>query len=235
MPKPFRVIAAGLSLALCVTGCSNGTPDRPEPGGDAMMQRPMLFVSPAGKPYRNVGAATPPLAQWFTDADGNGDGALRYDELRDDFAAAFAEFDRDGDGDIQGPEVIYYEQEIFPEITASNLPGRRGARSGRAGGGQGRGPSGGRPDGASQRGSGRRAGSRGATQRAGGAARFGLLPVYHPIMQADTDIDRRVTRDEFQAAADLRFGLLDEDGDGAVTLDQLTAMLMERRTQLRRR
>jgi len=240
MSRKLMLVVGGMSLVLAVSACSSGRPDRPHFDEGQPPQRVMLFVSPAGKPYRNAQAATPPIAQWFSDADTDGDGRLRSNELRDDFAAAFAEFDRDGDGDIQGPEVIYYEQEIFPEITSGRAGrrggSRRGGRGDRAGGGGGSGQGGGR----GRRGGGPGGGSAGQGQPSGqsrpqtqgrirGAARFGLLPIHHPIMQADRDIDRRVTLEEFQNASDIRFGLLDTDGDGSVTLDQLVEMLPRRR------
>lgn len=241
MSTKVTMVVGGASLILAVTACSNGRSDRPGFDTEQTRSRPMIFVSPAGKPYRNTQAATPPIAQWFRVADTDGDGVLRYDELRNDFASTFDEFDRDGDGDIQGPEVIHYEQEIFPEISAAARGGDGGGRSRRAGAGRGRdqdrgrGGGGGRPSSAGQNRSGGQARHRDSTYRPGGAARFGLLPIHHPILQADTDIDRRVTHQEFQSASDLRFGLLDEDNDGAVTLDQLVQMMAQRRSERGRR
>ena len=38
---------------------------------------------------------------------------------------------------------------------------------------------------------------------------------------ADTDLDGRITKAEFMAAAERRFKLLDKRGDGKLTLDEL--------------
>ncbi|MBS0361325.1 MAG: hypothetical protein JSR98_08085 [Proteobacteria bacterium] len=53
------------------------------------------------------------------------------------------------------------------------------------------------------------------------AAYYGLLNEAEPIRAADTNVDGRVTKAEFLAAADRRFKLLDKRGDGKLTLDEL--------------
>ena len=54
-----------------------------------------------------------------------------------------------------------------------------------------------------------------------GAGRFGYLASPEPIVAADTNMDRGVTRAEFEQAADRRFKLLDANGDGAITRAEL--------------
>lgn len=53
------------------------------------------------------------------------------------------------------------------------------------------------------------------------AAPFGLLAEAEPVRAADTDLDGRVTKAEFLAAADRRFKALDKRHDGKLTLDEL--------------
>jgi hypothetical protein len=53
------------------------------------------------------------------------------------------------------------------------------------------------------------------------AARFGLLAEPEPVRAADTDLDGRVTKAEFLAAAERRFKILDKRKDGRLTLDEL--------------
>jgi hypothetical protein len=53
------------------------------------------------------------------------------------------------------------------------------------------------------------------------AAPFGLLAEPEPVRAADTDLDGRVTKAEFLAAADRRFKTLDKRHDGRLTLDEL--------------
>ena len=54
-------------------------------------------------------------------------------------------------------------------------------------------------------------------------ARFGLIPIRHPIMAADDDLNRGVSVAEFDHAATSRFNLLDEHHVGRLTLEQLEA------------
>jgi Ca2+-binding EF-hand superfamily protein len=54
-----------------------------------------------------------------------------------------------------------------------------------------------------------------------GAAAYTLLREAEPLMAADTDLDGRITKEEFLAAADRRFARLDKRGDGKLTLDEL--------------
>jgi len=178
-----------------------------------------LFVSPAGEVFRSSEGG-PPLQAWFTGADADRDGSLTYAEVRADFARVFALFDTDGDGEIEPDEVSRYETEIFPEI------GRFGVRGGGAGfspGARSFGPAG-------------RGGPRGGVMRRGpgwagmaGAGRFGLLPISHPIMDADADFNRGVTRAEFDAAAGRRFNQLNVSGSGRLTLEELVALRRGRR------
>jgi hypothetical protein len=57
-----------------------------------------------------------------------------------------------------------------------------------------------------------------------GAARFGLLPIAHPIMDADTNFNRGVSLEEFTQAAARRFAMLNTQNNGRLTLEQLQAM-----------
>ena len=54
-------------------------------------------------------------------------------------------------------------------------------------------------------------------------ARYGLIPIPHPIMAADDDFNRGVSVAEFDHAARSRFNLLDENHVGRLTLEQLEA------------
>jgi hypothetical protein len=185
-----------------------------------------LFASPAGEVFRSSEGG-PPLQAWFARADGDHDGALTYAEVRADFARVFALFDTDGDGEIEPDEVSHYEIAIFPEM------GRFGVRGG---GGAGFSP------GARSFGPAGRGGRRGGVMRQGpgwasmaGAGRFGLLPISHPIMDADADFNRGVTRAEFDAAAGRRFNQLNVSGSGRLTLEELVALRRSRRGPSRQR
>jgi hypothetical protein len=192
------------------------------PGGPGGMARGGLFVSPAGEPFRRAEGGPPPLGAWFGQADADHDGVLVRAEFEADFVRWFAVLDADHDGEIAPAEVARYETEILPEMQSRFGPGGGGMRMMR-GGGMGRGGTG--PGG---RGGGRRAlqsggagGGRGAMAMMSGAARFGLIPINHPVMDADADFNRGVSRQEFAAAAARRFAMLDTAHDGRLTLAQL--------------
>jgi hypothetical protein len=213
-----QLIAAG--LALIATGCAPGPrPGRPE-AGPMQATGARLFVSPAGAVFRPAGAGERPIEAWFRAADADGDGALVLAELRADFARAFTAFDRDGDSEIEPDEVALYERDILPEMASHG--GRGGAGMGRRPGGMGR-PGGGRGRGGMRSGGGGRAAG---LARMTGAARFGLLPIAHPIMDADTDFNRGVSRAEWDAAAGRRFVMLDSTRSGRLTLAELVARRM---------
>lgn len=171
---------------------------------------PGLFVSPAGEPFRPA-SGPGPIEAWFLGADADRDGALTRDEFRADFARFFATLDSDGDGEIEPTEVSRYELEVLPEMREGGprgnrfQPGIRGAMQ---------------RDRAARRGGSRPVGS---TVMMAGAARFGLLPISHPIMEADTDFNGGVSRDEFASAALRRFGRLDAASAGRLTLEELRA------------
>jgi hypothetical protein len=193
----------------------------------ASAQPQRLFVSPAGEPFRGEDG----LRDWFTHADANGDGTLGWVEFEADFTRYFAVLDADRDGEIAPAEVEAYETRILPEM--ANRGGMGRPRSGYDDGGghaemsSGRGSGfggGGRPGGPSP----------GAMAMMAGAARYGLIPISHPIMNADEDFNRGVTRGEWAHAAAQRFAMLDAAHNGRLTLDGLIARRMQGRGPERR-
>lgn len=173
--------------------------------------RPQLFISPAGEPFRAPVEAPYPVAVWFSAADANRDGALSRDEFVADAGRFFTVLDTDKDGVIDGFEVSAYERNIAPEILQGvNMPlgGGRGGRGGPPGGG-GDGPPrkrGGLVGGALQ-----------------GAAPYALLAEPQPVMGADADFNRRISREEAVKAAKSRFALLDVDKDALLRGEELPA------------
>jgi EF hand domain-containing protein len=216
---------AGTSL---VAACAQDRPrfERGGPRGAIGGMARGLFVSPAGEPFRRTESGGPPIRAWFAQADGDGDGAVGWAEFEADFEHYFAVLDADHDGEIAPAEVTRYETEILPEMSSRAFGagggqgrfmgapgrGRRGGMGGGGGGGRGgfgRGESRGRSG----------AGARMAMMS--GAARFGLLPISHPIMEADADFNRGVTLSEYGRAAARRFALLDRAHSGTLVLADL--------------
>ncbi len=204
------------------------------PGGPGGMARG-LFVSPAGEPFRRAPGAPQPLGAWFAQTDADHDGAIVWAEFEADFVRYFAILDADRDGEIAPVEVARYEQQILPEMQTRFGGGRgpgggvgRGRGPGGPGGGgmgRGRGGPGGGARGMRPGGGGR--GSMGAMAPMSGAARFGIVPIAHPIMDADINFNRGVSREEFVQAAGRRFAMLNTQNTGRLTLPQL----MEARAQ----
>jgi hypothetical protein len=172
------------------------------------MRGPQLFISPAGEPFRAPAGAPYPIATWFSGADANHDGSLTRDEFVADSLRFFAVVDADHDGVIDGFEVSAYENHIAPEIVGGVAPGslRRGPRGQGPEGDDDMSPRGRRPQG---------------TNVLQGAAIYGLIAEPEPVMAADSDFNRRITKDEATKAARIRFALLDKDKDGVLKLAEL--------------
>ena len=54
-----------------------------------------------------------------------------------------------------------------------------------------------------------------------GAAAYGLLAEPEPVSAADADLNGRITKVEFLAAADRRFARLDKNADGRLEMAEL--------------
>ena len=198
------------------------------PGGPGMMRGGGLFVSPAGEPFRRTEGGPQPMRAWFMQADADHDGVLTLAEFQADFARYFAVLDTDHDGEIAPAEVEHYEQEILPEMQSRTGggfgPGMRMGGMGRRPDGVG---GGGRGRGGGMRRGGRQGDVAGRMAMMSGAARFGLLPIAHPIMDADLNFNRGVSLEEFTQAAGRRFLMLDSAHNGRLTLEGLIQLRMQ--------
>lgn len=171
-----------------------------------------LFISPCGEPYRGRAGDPYPVVLWFRQADANHDGAIDKAEFRADHAGFFDALDSDANGYIDGAEVAFYERQVAPDVFHPELFGLRGgiwlAQY--------------QPQGQ----------IKDATRRAPremlGAAAYGLLAEAEPVRAADADLNGRVTKPEFLAAADRRFARLDKNGDGKLELAELPKTAVQR-------
>ena len=180
------------------------------------------FISPVGEPFRAHSATDDTLADWFRQADRNGDGVLTVDEMAADAERFFAILDSNHDGQIDPDELAHYEWEIAPDIQVM-------ARTRRAPGEPA--PAARKDDSESSYGRAGRhrrdaedattLGTHGALQ---GAARYSLLDLPEPVAAADADFNGAITLEEFRAAAVARFQLLDRAHTGKLTLAQLEAI-----------
>ncbi|MBS0334094.1 MAG: EF-hand domain-containing protein [Proteobacteria bacterium] len=239
----IALAAAGLTAALAIGRTL--AQDRPAPGGPEAAGFTQLFISPAGEPYRAKRGEPYPVVVWFKQADTNHDGAITKEEFRADHAGFFYALDNDDAGYLDGPKIAFYERRLLPDVYLASLgalePRRAPAGPARtlpamdvAGGDearlirvQGANILGGNPNANLNGGLGAQGpmeglGARRAPKkRMEAAAFYGLLGEPEPVRGADTNLDGRVTKEEFLAAADRRFKELDKRHDGRLTLDEL--------------
>lgn len=203
-PTLAPVLGALVFGALILSACADD--NRPDP--QARRATATLFISPAGKPFHGEVGQPYPVSAWFAEADANRDGKLTREEFRADFAAFFRQLDVDHNGTIDGLELSAYEQNVAPEV----LPRLAQMQGDLAGDRQGRGHDGPRQlaQAPAQRG-----------EAYDGAPEYSLLNISEPVAGADADFDGRITLEEFLAAADRRFELLDMDHKGFLTLASL--------------
>jgi len=180
------------------------------------------FISPMGEPFRAHSRDEDTLATWFRQADRNLDGAITPDEMQADADRFFATLDSDHNGEIEPEELAHYEYEVAPDIQVMSrikrapgdpLPAARPERvelpEGRAHH---------RRDRDRDREESAQLAIGGGLQ---GGARYSLLNIPEPVAAADTDFDRGISLEEFRQAAAIRFGLLDANHRGRLTLEEL--------------
>ncbi len=214
------MVWASILFAGALAGCASDGGDNPPPRRAPQGPLPNVFISPEGKPYHAAHGAPYPVATWFAEADTNHDGKLTREEFRQDAATFFKALDLDHNGVLDGEEVSRYEDSVAPEIlpNVGHLRANEGMDTGlqfnrdQPDDGQGR----------------RRGGYREPRQPGpatietiSGAGLFGLLNEPEPVAAAETQFDGRITLQEFEAAADRRFDLLDPKQRGYLTLDTL--------------
>lgn len=197
-----------------------------------------LFISPMGEPFR-AEAGVSGEQRWFEGADSNKDGFLTRAEMIADATRFHATLDLNKDGEIDPDEMAHYENDIAPQVrTGGGMGGgqRRGGREGggppgggmhrggggggMSGGGMGGGPGGGGEGPPSGGGGAMRAGGANGDARQG-AGRFSFLNIPQPVIAADADFNRGVSRQEFMRAASDRFSMFDPDHKGKIALSEL--------------
>jgi len=176
------------------------------------------FISPMGEPFSPKSESDDTLATWFRQADRNSDGVLTVDEMQADALRFFAKLDTDHNGEIDPDELVHYEWQIAPQIQVNSRLRRQPGE---------------KPDPKKDAEEKRRAKRGDDSLAPQGAARYGLLDIPQPVAAADLDLNRGVSRVEFQQAAMYRFGLLDTAHRGALPLDRLEALRTSRLTARR--
>jgi hypothetical protein len=204
------------ALAACSTAALAQPPGPPP--APPMHGRGSVFLSPMGEPFRSSEPGADNAGAWFAGADTEHDGALTVVEMQADAARFFAALDSDHDGELGPEEIARYENDVAPEVQLG-LQMRGGGFGGGRGGWGGR------------RGGGRHGGGERRFEGPGefdegleGAGRFSYLNIPEPVISADADLNRGVSRAEFARAAGQRFLLLDANRDGRLTRAELPAL-----------
>jgi Ca2+-binding EF-hand superfamily protein len=170
-----------------------------------------IFFSPSGEPFHGGDKDPYAVALWFAKADANKDGAISKAEFRADAMRFFTVIDLNKDGKIDAAEVRNYENKIAPEVLA------RSFYSGDVRGKEG--PTDIQPHGDTRLGNVNTQTDVGQNRQ--GAGFFSFLDEPEPLTAADLDFNNKVTKDEWIAAANRRFGRLDPEGTGAIKLSDL--------------
>lgn len=183
---------------------------------------PLLFVSPAGEPFRSTEEPYPSRA-WFDGADADKDGFLTNAEMRGDGDRFFDSLDLDRDGELSASEVTHYEEEVARDVYENPFEKEGGTPFGGPPAGM-KPPPGMGPPGGGFPGGGPPPGMKppkDMKEPPRGAAMFSIVNVRQPILMADTDLNGRVTRAELEAALARRFVALDGDRKGRLAFDAL--------------
>jgi hypothetical protein len=161
------------------------------------------YIAPMGEPVRTDGF-TDPMKIWFDRADADHDGKLTLAELQADSDRFFVVLDTDKSGEIDPEEMSYYENVVAPEIKLY----QRGQDK--------------RPRSREQKHDAKAAARRRADYEAPyGAGLWASLNIPQPIVSADFDLNRGVSRAELDRAAANRWPLLDTANRGYLTYDTL--------------
>ncbi|MFD2234421.1 hypothetical protein [Phaeospirillum tilakii] len=199
MPGLAMAALFGLALAGCGTApADGGGPERGRPGAAPVFSPNAEPLT--GGPLGPAGACPAVLADWGRRVGARHDGTLSRAEFLADAEAQFARMDLDHDGFITADELSEYREPFRPRPPEDKpVPPPGAERGGPPGGGRG-GPFGGPP---------------------GAPRHHATASSADPVMSADTNLDFKVSRDEFLRQAEHQFETLDRDHDGRLDAAEL--------------
>lgn len=152
------------------------------------------FMSPMGEPFFGRTAGEDGLIVWFEQADSNHDGALTVDEMTADAERFYSALDTNHDGEIDPDEISHYEIYIAPQLRVRSFVSVQDL------------PGGDKDV---------------SYDDESAAGHYGLLQIPEPVASADANFSRGVTAEEFRQAAARRFGVLDINHAGQLSLASL--------------
>ena len=197
-PLRSRLLLAFAAMA-CAAPAAAAPAQRPE---TTPLEDTHLFISPAGEPFRSASGQPYPVVAWFREADADHDGKLDKAEFRTDATQFFKALDRDGDGLVTDPEIVYYEKVMVPELAAAGRAYDNDVSD--------------------------KTKLSGDLQ---GAAPYSLINDAEPVRSADDSFIGRLTLKSFLARADHNFDVLDDKGRGYLTLEDLPRTQVQQAAQ----
>jgi Ca2+-binding EF-hand superfamily protein len=156
------------------------------------------FISPAGEPFHSPDRLSG-AEHWFSAADSNHDGRLSLAEFQADARRFFDRLDVDKNGQIEPNEIERYETVIAPEIRVESTVPEYVPSSGDGGSNQKSPP----------------------YPTRFGAGRYSYIDIAEPIVSMDMNLDRAISKLEFERAIRTRFTVLDANGDGVIVRGEL--------------
>ena len=203
---PVLILTAGVALGVS-TAMMPGVAGAQDYVGIGMGQN--VFFAPSGQPFRAPAGQPYPVATWFNQADTDHDGKISHDEFVADSMAFFNALDVNHDGFVNSPENTRYETQVAPEIQRIDPRIRQPVNKYRP------------PDPDMQADTSPDPTGGKYLKQILGASQYGLIDEPQPIRAADANLDFRVSTTEWQATASQRFTILDSNGDGFISVDEL--------------
>jgi len=202
-----RIAAAALCVSLALSGCSGDSQKKEKAKQQAALSR--MLYSPNGEPLNGGSLGRPAcreaLSKWFERVDANHGGSLSREEFLADARLQFGRMDIDQNGYLVSEEV-----ERFRQPYRQQAPGEIASP----------GPHG---NAAQPQPGGHKHGEAKGDQGSNADEAHDDSDTSDPVMSADTDLDFKVTSEEFMIHAQKIFLELDSNHDGALSLDEVLA------------
>ena len=205
--KMRRIYWLALALAI-ISGCSDSH-KRHGSGQDAILSR--MIYSPNGEPLNGGQLGRPAcqeaMSRWFERVDANHDGSISHEEFMADAQAQFRRMDIDHNGYLVPEELERFRQPYRQQapVESASVSAQDNGNS------------------QSQEGRHRRGGSHGRGGNDGNRQEAPPEDTSDPVMSADTNLDNKVTPEEFMARAERVFHASDSNGDGTLNRDEVLA------------
>lgn len=201
------LVAFGVGLAGCSSSSKDAARDKPLQNRYTLRVNGSVIFSPNGEPLSGGALGRPScveaIAGWFDRVDTNHDGVIDRNELLSDARIQFLRMDQDGDGAIYPSELLIFRQSFQTAARRTNNVG------------------GGDPATESNaqtmdqlRAMGYASGA--VTMDDRYQKKADVADVSDPVMSADTNLDFKVSMEEFTAQAQDLFKSIDTDHDGKI-------------------